>query len=266
MSKVILVTGATSGIGLLTARMLAEQGHTVIGTGRSADSKGLESFEWKRLDITDQDAVDECVNQIVKTKGKIDVLVNCAGYGLGGGIEDTTAEEARDQFETNFFGAHRVIRAVMPVMRGQGGGMILTVSSVASEFVVPFQSFYSTSKMALDGMMQAVRMEGKPFNIQAACINPGDVRSGFTAARKQAVGCQPGSAYYAPTMKSIETMKRDEMNGMDPVRVAQVVCRLVEKRRLKTKYFIEPQYKAIMGLKRILPTATVEWLMTKIYL
>lgn len=267
MSKVILVSGATSGIGLDCAEMLAARGHRVYGTGRrvSAEQEEKKPYTLVRCDITDQQSVEECVASIINEAGRIDVLINCAGFGFGGGVEETTVEEAKAQFETNFFGTHRMCREVMPIMRRQGGGAIITVSSVAAEFTIPFQSFYSTSKMALDGMMQAIRMEGKPFKITATCVNPGDVRSGFTAARFQAAAIDPKSPYYEKTMKSINTMKKDEMNGMEPKRVAELICRLVVKKKLKVKYFIEAQYKAAMVLKRILPAQTVESLLMMLY-
>ncbi|MGE5397072.1 MAG: SDR family oxidoreductase [Chitinophagales bacterium] len=267
MPKVILVSGATSGIGKVCAEMLAQKGYRVYATGRRVDPAGEKkgAYQLVQCDVTDHKSVEECIARIIGEAGRIEVLVNCAGFGLGGAVEETTVEEAKMQFETNFFGTHRMCREVMPVMRNQGGGMIITVSSVAAEFTIPYQSFYSSSKMALDGLTQAIRMEGKPFGIIAACVNPGDVKTGFTAARHQAAACQPGSPYYRLTMKSIETMKKDEMNGMDPQRVAQMVCRLVEKKRLKPKYFIESQYKLVMVLKRILPTQTVETLLRKMY-
>jgi len=219
-----------------------------------------------RCDVTDQTSVENLVNRVMEEQGRIDVLINCAGYGLGGGIEDTTVEEAQAQFNTNFFGTHRMIRSVLPVMRSQGQGKIITVSSVASEFAIPFQSFYSTSKMALDGMMLALRMEVRPFGIEAACVNPGDVRSGFTEARNQARGFNPDSPYYEWTRQSVETMKKDEMAGMDPEQVARVVAALVDKKRLRAKYFVESKYKAVMLLKRILPASVVESLLIQLYM
>ncbi len=228
--------------------------------------KSQQPYYLVRCDITHQASVEDLVNRVMAEQGRIDVLINCAGYGLGGGIEDTTVEEAQSQFNTNFFGTHRMIRAVLPVMRNQGQGKIITVSSVAAEFAIPFQSFYSTSKMALDGMMLALRMEVRPFGIEAACVNPGDVRSGFTDARNQAQGFNPESPYYEWTRQSVETMKKDEMAGMDPEQVARLVAALVDKKRLKAKYFVESKYKALMLLKRILPVSIVENLLTRLYI
>lgn len=268
MPKVVVVSGATSGIGQKCAEQLNMRGYTVYATGRrvgtvSQDDK--ETYRLVRCDVTDQQSVDKLISQVMEEQGRIDVLINCAGFGLGGGVEDTTVEEAQTQFDINFFGTHRMIREVLPIMRQQRQGVIITVSSVASEFAIPFQGFYSASKMALDGMMQALRMEVRPFGIEATCVNPGDVKSGFTGARHQAQGCQPGTPYYDLSMRSIETMKKDEMAGLYPERVASMVCDLVEKRRLKPKYFVEGKYKAVMILKRILPLQTVENLLVRLY-
>ncbi len=269
MPKVVVVSGGTSGIGQKCAEQLTMRGHTVYATGRRVGTDELDhqvAYKLVRCDVTDQQSVDKLITQVMDEQGRIDVLINCAGFALGGGVEDTTVEEAQRQFEVNFFGTHRMIRAVLPVMRQQRNGSIITVSSVASEFAIPFQVFYSASKMALDGMMQAVRMEGRAFGIEATCVNPGDVKSGFTEARHQAEGCHPGSPYYDLSMRSIETMKKDEMAGLNPERVAGLVCDLMEKRKLKPKYFVEGKYKAVMILKRILPSQTVEKLLVQLYL
>ncbi len=267
MRRVAIVSGGTSGIGEKCAEKLASCGYRVYATGRRVKSMGAaKAYTEVRCDVTQEDSVRELVNRVVEEQGRIDVLVNCAGYALGGGVEDTSVEEAQAQFDTNFFGTHRMIRTVLPMMRNQQQGKIITVSSVASEFAVPFQGFYSCSKMALDGMMLALRLEVKPFGIEVACVNPGDVRSGFTDGRHQASGCVPESPYYEMAMRSIETMKRDELHGMAPEQVAQLVARLASASRLKPKYFVETKYRLVMVLKRLLPLTVVEKLLAAIYL
>jgi len=273
MSKVVVVTGATSGMGKATIERLSGRGYKCFGTAfglppELRTESYLASLPYRLIDcdITDDASVESFVGQVLDEAGRIDVLINCAGFGFGGGIEDSTVEEAKMQFEVNFFGTHRITRAVMPAMRRQGGGRILTVSSLASIFTVPFQAFYSASKAALDVMMNAVRMEGRTYGITACTVNPGDVRSGFTGNRKQAAACSPGSPYYELSMRSINRMKRDEMAGMAPEVVADLLCRLVEVRRLKPRYIIEPKYKFLVFLKRFLPDSVVEKLLMGIYL
>ncbi len=273
MSKIVLVTGATSGMGKSVIEKLHAKGYGCYGTafGLSPELRTesyLASLPYRLLDcdITDDASVAGFVEGILNEAGRVDVLVNCAGFGFGGGVEDSTVDEAKMQFEVNFFGTHRITRAVMAAMRRQGGGRILTVSSLASVFTVPFQAFYSASKAALDVMMSAVRMEGASFGISACTVNPGDVRSGFTANRKQAAACCPGSPYYDLSMRSVDRMKKDEMAGMAPGVVADLLCRLVEVRRLKPRYFIEPKYKFLVFLRRLLPEGVVEKLVMGIYL
>ena len=196
--KVIAVTGATSGMGKACVERLSAAGHRVYGTvfGMEMDP------EWEKLpytllpcDITDQEAVAAFCTRIENEARRIDVLVNCAGFALEGGVEDTTVEEAKLQFEVNLFGTHRMIREVLPIMRRQGGGRIITISSFAAQApAVPFQGFYSMSKKALDGLTEALRLECKPFGVQATSINPADVKSDFTAHRLRAAALTPASA------------------------------------------------------------------------
>lgn len=268
MKKVVIVTGATSGIGEECAKALSSLGYIVYGT-----VYGIEmDTEWDNLpyhllpcDITDQESVESFVSHVNEEAGGVDALINCAGFGMGGGVEDTTVEEAKKQFETNFFGTHRMCRQVLPLMRKRKGGIILSISSVASEFTVPFQSFYSTSKMVVDGLMQAIRMECKEYGIRCASINPGDIRSGFTANRMQVAGCNAESPYYEKSMKSINTMKNDELSGMHPKVVADKICRLMEKDNLKVRYHIETKYKILSFIKRFLPNKVIEFLLIKVY-
>ncbi|MFA5535762.1 MAG: SDR family oxidoreductase [Bacillota bacterium] len=268
MKKVVIVTGATSGVGKECAEVLSNRGYAVYGTvyGMELDPS-WEKLPYRLLpcDITLQQSVENFVSQVQAEAGRVDALINCAGFGMGGGVEDTTVEEAKKQFETNFFGTHRMCRQVLPLMREQNEGMILTISSVAAEFTIPFQSFYSTSKMAVDGLMQAIRMECGEYGIKAASINPGDIRSGFTAARLQAAGLNPASPYYQKSMKSINTMKHDELSGMQPREVADRICILLEKDKLKVRYHIETKYKLLTFIKRFLPLRLIEVLLLKLY-
>ena len=269
MSQVIVVTGATSGMGKACAEKLSACGHKVYGTvyGIPMDPA------WKSLpyslvpcDITDQQAVEGFYKQVLGEAERIDCLVNCAGFAFEGSVEDTTVQEAKLQFEVNFFGTHRMIREVLPVMRRQGSGKIITVCSLAAQVpAIPFQGFYSMSKKALDGLTEAVRMEGKPFGIQATSINPGDMKTDFTANRVRAAALKPGSAYYEKSLKSIETMKKSEMSSQGPLAIAALVSRLVEAKKLKPKYFIETQYKLLLFLMRFMSMNRVERIVESLY-
>ncbi len=269
MSRVIAVTGATSGMGKSCAEKLSALGHKVYGTVFGIDVDP----EWKNLpytlipcDITDQASVEAFIGQVRDEAKRIDVLVNCAGFAFEGGVEDSTVEEAKLQFEVNFFGTHRITREVMPIMREQGGGKIITISSLAAQVPgIPYQGFYSMSKKAVDGLVETLRYEGKPFGIQATGINPGDMKTDFTANRVRAAAFKPGSAYYDQSMKSVEIMKKSELGSQGPDAIGELVCKLVDAKKLKPKYFIEPKYKVLLFLMRFMSNSQVEKMMESLY-
>ncbi len=269
MSKVIAVTGATSGMGKACVEKLGARGHRVYGTVYGIDMDP----NWKELpytlmpcDITNQQSVEAFCGRIKDEAKRIDVLVNCAGFAFEGSVEDATVEEAKLQFEVNFFGTHRMIREVMPVMREQGGGKIITISSLAAQVPgIPYQGFYSMSKKAVDCLVETLRMEGKPFGIQATSINPGDMKTDFTANRVRAAAFKPGSPYYDGSTKSVDIMKKSELSSQGPEVIGELVCRLVDAKELKPKYFIEPKYKVLLFLMRFMSNRRIEKLIESLY-
>jgi len=269
MGKIIAVTGATSGMGKACVERLSAVGHEVYGTVYGIDMDP----EWEGLpytlipcDITSQPSVESFYAHIKKHAHRIDVLVNCAGFAFEGGVEDTTVDEAKFQFEVNFFGTHRMIREVLPVMREQRSGKIITIGSLAAQVpAIPFQGFYSMSKKAVDGLTEAMRMECKSFGIQATSINPGDMKTDFTANRVRAAALRPDSPYYERSLKSIETMKKSEMISRGPEVVGELVCTLVDAPKLKPRYFVEPQYKRLLFLMRFMSNARIEKLIESLY-
>jgi NAD(P)-dependent dehydrogenase (short-subunit alcohol dehydrogenase family) len=267
--KVVAVTGATSGMGKACVEQLSAAGHKVYGTvfGVEMDPAWKQQpYTLMPCDITDQEAVDAFYARIEDEAERIDVLVNCAGFALEGGVEDTTVEEAKLQFEVNLFGTHRMIREVLPIMRRQGGGRIITISSIAAQApAVPFQGFYSMSKKALDGLTEALRLECKTFGVQATSIHPGDVKTDFTGHRVRAAALTPGSSYYDRSIKSINAMKESEMRSQGPEVIGRMVCRLVETKRLKPKYFVEPKYKLLLFLMRFMSNTRAERLIESLF-
>jgi NAD(P)-dependent dehydrogenase (short-subunit alcohol dehydrogenase family) len=267
--RVVVVTGATSGMGKACVEGLSAFGHRVYGTVFGMDMNP----EWRDLpytlipcDITDQEAVAAFYAQIRAEAKRIDVLVNCAGFAFEGGVEDTTVEEARLQFEVNFFGTHRMIREVLPTMRAQGSGRIITISSFAGQVpAIPFQGFYSMSKKALDGLTEALRMECRAFGIQATSINPGDVKTDFTGHRARAAALTPESPYHERSIRSINAMRESEVSSQGPEVIGRLVCELVETRTLKPRYFVEPKYKLLSFLMRFLSNARIEKLVESLY-
>jgi NAD(P)-dependent dehydrogenase (short-subunit alcohol dehydrogenase family) len=256
-------------MGKACTERLSKRGHKVYGTVYGIDMDP----EWKHLpytllpcDITDQASVQAFLGHIQEESKRIDVLVNCAGFAFEGSVEDSTVEEAKLQFEVNFFGTHRMIREVMPIMRAQGGGKIITISSLAAQVPgIPYQGFYSMSKKAVDGLVETLRLEGRPFGIQATSINPGDMKTDFTANRVRAAALKPGSAYYEGSMKSVEIMKKSELGSQGPEVIGELVCKLVDAKTLKPKYFIEPQYKLLLFLMRFMSNRRIEKIIESLY-
>ncbi|MGD1994460.1 MAG: SDR family oxidoreductase, partial [Anaerolineae bacterium] len=183
--EVVLITGASSGIGKACADHLVQQGYRVFGTSRRAPFPPQPAKPGEpvmiRLDVDDEASVGQVVGHLHQSVGHIDVVVNNAGFGVAGAVEDTTLAEARAQMETNFFGVVRVCRAVLPRMRERGAGLIVNVSSLGGVIALPFQAFYSASKFAVEGFTEALRMEVKPFGVQVVLIQPGDLSTGFTS-------------------------------------------------------------------------------------
>ncbi len=266
--KTILVTGASSGLGQSMALALAQAGHRVFGTSRRAQADLLESGALVRmlpLDVTDEDSVRACIEGLRQEAAGVDVLISNAGSGLTGAIEDCTGDEVQWQMETNFFGPLRMLRAVLPLMRQQGGGRIITVGSMAGHVGMPYQGIYSASKHALEAVNEALRLELRGHPVDATILCPGDFRTGFGDARVFARGAL--SAAHGEQMDiTIGICQRDECNGASPQLVSDLVCRLVTAPRLKPRYFVGRLDQRLgVGLKQILPATGFEWLMRKIY-
>ncbi|MBF7729144.1 SDR family oxidoreductase [Pseudomonas sp. N040] len=264
MRKVILVTGASCGFGQLIAEHLAARGHQVFGTSRRAlpDTGQVRMLV---LDVTDEVLVEHAVAQVIAEAGRIDVLVNNAGVGLCGAVEDTSLAEAQWQMDTNFFGPVRMIRAVLPQMRAQGSGRIITVSSLAGLAGLPFQPFYSASKYAIEGLNEALRLELSGSGIDATTLNPGDFKTGFTDARVLAQHARNG-VNAAQLNTTVAIYERDEQQGADPRQVAERVARLVDKPSLDVRYPVGALgQRAGIFLKRLIPARLFERLMKATY-
>jgi NAD(P)-dependent dehydrogenase (short-subunit alcohol dehydrogenase family) len=263
-SKIILVTGASSGLGRAMAGHLAAAGHTVFGTSRRPASTA-GAVRMLVLDLTDDASVAAAVQAVLTAAGRIDVLINNAGSGLCGAVEDTSLEEARWQMETNFFGPVRMIRAVLPHMRRQGGGRIITVSSLAGLAALPYQPYYSASKFALEGLNEALRLELSGSAIDCTTINPGDFATGFTSARVLAAASD-SPAHGARLRRTLAIYERDERGGADPRLVAALAARLVEARRVGVRNTVGNRLQRFgMVLKRLLPATWFEGIMRLTY-
>jgi len=198
--KTALITGASSGIGAAVAELLVEKGFRVWGTTRnpaklaeSAPGHLREEIIFLKLDVTDEQSVSLGVEEFFQQAGRIDVLINNAGYGMFGPLEEFPLDKARVLFETNYFGALRMIQAVLPQMRAAGQGLIINLTSLAGKFVIPFQVHYSASKYALEALTEGLRQELRPFGIKVAAVAPGDIKTNFNI--RTDFGIKPDSPY-----------------------------------------------------------------------
>lgn len=256
---VALVTGASSGLGNAVATHLAKKGLRVYGTSRNpaqAERKDDEFFELVAMDAGSMESVQSAVDLVLSREGRIDVLVCNAGMGIAGSVEETPLADIERQMDVNFIGAVRAIKAVLPAMRDKGI-TILVVGSMAGRTGIPFQAFYSASKFALEGFVESLRLELKPFPVRLAIIEPGDFRTGFTAARKTLV--PDGSPYARFAKAAIGQMEKDEQNGAWPIDMARLVLKLARAKRLRTRYTVGmPVQRVFMVLKRWLPDGLFE--------
>jgi NAD(P)-dependent dehydrogenase (short-subunit alcohol dehydrogenase family) len=229
MNEVILITGASAGIGQACADRMHARGWQVRGASR----RGVSPGGWVPMvmDVDSDSSVDAGFTTLLAEHDRLDAVVACAGWGLAGAVEETPIADARDQLETNFWGAVRVVQRALPVMRRQRGGRIVLISSIGGIVALPFQAFYSASKFAMEGYGEALAYEVAPFGIHVTMVEPGNVRTEFTERRRDVEF--PGSerAYSSAVAKAIDTMAADEADGVAPERVATAVQRALESRR-----------------------------------
>jgi NAD(P)-dependent dehydrogenase (short-subunit alcohol dehydrogenase family) len=233
MSRVVLVTGASSGIGAAVAGLFHRRGYTVFGTSRKADPAAHE-FPMLKLDVNSDASAKACVSEVLARAGRIDMLVNNAGYALTGAAEETTIAEAKDQFETNFFGVMRMVNAALPSMRETHSGRIITIGSLAGLTAIPFNSLYCATKFALEGYTEALWFELKPLGIGVSLIEPGFVRTPINQAARMAA--EPLSAYDGPRDRAMAAVEQSVDKGIAPEQVAKAVLRAAQSRNPRLRY------------------------------
>lgn len=267
MMKVILITGATSGIGFQTAEFLAKQGHIVYGAGRQEEKlKFLETVDVKpiKLDVTSEKSTKTAVETILNVEGKIDILINNAGYGSYGAIEDVSLMEAKKQFEVNLFGVARLTQLVLPGMRKQRSGRIINISSMGGRVTTYFGGWYHATKYALEAFSDALRMEVKEFGIDISIIEPGGVKTdwGLIAADYLSSSAQ-GGAYEKSALKAAEGMKKQYSGNMmsAPLIISKAISKAVNSKKPKPRYLIGFGAKPIVFMHTILPTKVFDWIM-----
>ena len=249
-NKTVLITGASSGIGRATAKLFADRGDRVYDLSRhGSDDAGVVHID---ADVTKPETLQSAVERIVGETGGVDLLVCCAGMGVSGAVEFIPEADTRRQFEVNLFGTVNAVKAVLPVMRRAGRGRIVCVSSVAAVYAIPFQAYYSASKAAINAFADALRTEAKPFGISVCAVMPGDIATGFTAARQKTMA---GEDVYRNAASAVAKMENDERNGMAPEAVARLIGKLADKKNVAPLYTVGVSYKTLVFLKRLFPTS-----------
>lgn len=265
MSQVILITGASSGLGKAAADFLSSQGHIVYGTSRKPSG---EKLPWKpiSMDVTNQQSVESAVNEVIAKEGHIDVLLNNAGMGIGGALENFSGPEVQKQFDTNFFGMARMVSAVLPSMRARKSGKIINISSIGGLMGLPFQGQYSAAKFAVEGYSEALSMELKPFNIKVVVVNPGDFKTGFTSSRIFTEIDSKGGNYDVNFKKAVAIMEKDEQGGSNPVILARTIAKIIRSKNPNFRYIVGRfDQRLIARLKPFLPNALVAWILRDHY-
>lgn len=249
MGEVVMITGASAGIGRSCADRLAKAGWSVVGASR----RGTASPGWSGMvmDVDDEASVSDGMDRVIAAHGRIAAVVACAGWGIA---------EAKAQFETNFWGALRVVRAALPTMRSQQSGRVVLVSSIGGVVGIPFQGLYRASKFALEGMGEAMAYEVAPFGIDVTLVQPGNVRTEFTDRRRSAAASTAENGPYASALgRAVGTMERDEANGVAPDVVAASIQKVLEARRPPRRVSVgKASQRAGLIAKRLLPHRVFE--------
>ncbi len=251
--KTVLITGASRGIGLATATLLAQQGYSVFGTSRKPQATTLNGFTLLPLDVCDAESVQHCAETVITQAGKIDVLINNAGHNLTGAVEEASAEDARQLFETNFFGVIRMSNAVLPHMRQAGSGHILNISSLAGIVGVPYLGIYSASKHALEGYSASLWYELRQFGIDVSLVQPGDIQTDIIAVPHS----NPVTAYDGIRERVTALHDANVRNGPPPEKVARVILQALQSPKPRLRYTVTTgQEFWVPWMKRLLP----DWL------
>jgi NAD(P)-dependent dehydrogenase (short-subunit alcohol dehydrogenase family) len=255
--SVVLITGASSGVGQSTARLLSQKGYKVFGTSRDpAKAQAFPHVEMLSLDVRSDDSVRACVEAVSSRGGRLDVLINNAGHELAGALEELSTEEARAQFETNFFGVVRMVNAVLPLMRRQKRGHIVNAGSLSGLSSIPFLGIYSASKFALEGYTEALRHELKPFNIHVSLTEPGFLKTPMMNNRQIAAN---RIADYEPwRRRALDAVRDQEGKGPGPELVAETLFEIISSSAPRLRYLIGQQAKSISRLRRFLPARLYE--------
>lgn len=265
MSKVVFITGASSGIGKSIGEYLHAKGFIVYGTSRNPERITDSQFPLLALDVRNKESITQAIDTILQKSGRIDVVINNAGVGITGPIEEIPTEEIKNNFETNLFGPIEVMKAALPAMRSQKSGLIINITSIAGYMGLPYRGIYSASKGALELITEALRMEVKSFGIHITNVAPGDFATNIAAGRFHAPLIK-GSAYEIPYGTTLSMMNEHVDNGSNPNEMAEAIYKIIQKPCPKVHYKIGAfMQKFSIVLKRILPDKVYEKMLMNHY-
>ncbi|MCK8493111.1 SDR family oxidoreductase [Spirosoma sp. RP8] len=257
MSKVILITGASTGLGESIATYLVQRGHTVYGTSRQTDLSD-KPFRMLTMDVDSADSIQKAVERILTQEKRIDVLINNAGLGIAYPVELLSLDDVQRVFDTNVMGIIRMVQAVLPSMRQQRSGLLINISSIAAEAGLPYRGAYSASKAAVERLTEALRLELAPFGIQACSIQPGGTRTDINKNRLRA-SLPEGNAYKATFERTYELIDQSVSEGIDPAVFGPLVEKIINSAQVARLYRVGKRIEKLsVLLKQILPTAIYE--------
>ncbi|MVM34548.1 SDR family NAD(P)-dependent oxidoreductase [Spirosoma sp. HMF4905] len=255
MNKVVLITGASAGMGKETAKLLAQQGYTVYGAARRTDRMkeltplGIKTIE---MDVTGDSSMVKGVQQIIANEGKLDILINNAGFGSYGAIEDVPITDAKYQLEVNLFGAARLCQLVLPYMRQNHWGKIINISSIGGKMATPFGGWYHASKFALEGLSDSLRNEVKPFGIDVIVIEPGGVKSEWGSSAFDSLTKVSGhTAYKSMATKFANAFEATESKNAEPILIAKLIQKAIEARKPKARYAAGYMARPALFMKKL---------------
>jgi short-subunit dehydrogenase len=265
MAKVVLITGGSSGIGKSVGEYLLQKGYTVYGTSRTPENYPNSLFPIIKLDVTQSKSILDCIEALMQKETRLDVLINNAGAGITGPLEEIPTEEIQRNFQTNFFGPIEVIKKVLPIMRKQQSGLIINVTSIAGYMGLPYRSVYSASKGALEIITEAISMEVKTFGINVVNVAPGDFATNIAAGRYHAPLLE-SSPYKKTYGQTLDTMNAHVDEGSDPEEMAKAIYKIINSSRPKLHYKVGAfMQKFSIVLKRLLPDRIYEKLLMNHY-
>ena len=265
MNKIVLITGASSGIGKAIGEYLSQKGYVVYGTSRNPENIKNSMFPLLALEVKNPESIEAAIKKVIAISGRIDVLINNAGVGITGPLEEIPMTEIKNNFDVNLFGPIEVMKAVLPKMRAQKSGLIINITTIAGYMVLPFRSIYSASKGALELITESLRMEVRSFGIKITNVAPGDFATNIASGRFHSPIIKD-SDYEINYGNNLKTLNEHVDSGSNPIAMAEAILKIIENPNPKIHYKIGIfMQKFSIVLKRILPDKVYEKMLMNHY-